>query len=92
MLLTKATYNKHICHKRETTTYHCRWSKRNIETTVKSSSECIGAVIEVLMIRTCKCIQFFWGGGWDGVMLCGVKMKSEQMSLESFVEDGECLS
>ena len=28
-------------------------------------------------------------GGWEGVMLCRVEEKSEQMSLESFAENGE---
>ena len=28
-------------------------------------------------------------GGWEGVMLCRVEVKSEQMSLESFAEDGK---
>ena len=34
-------------------------------------------------------LNFWEGGGREGVMLCGVKVKSEQMSLESFAEDEE---
>ena len=47
-LLFKATYTKYFCHKRETTTYHCQWSKRNIETIVKLSSEDITAISQIL--------------------------------------------
>ena len=27
-------------------------------------------------------------GGWEGVMLCGIKVECEQVSLKSFEEDG----
>ena len=56
-------------------------------------------MIKVLTIRTYKYIHVFLllffclffifcagGGGWEGVML---ELKSEQVTLKSFVEDGE---
>ena len=47
-------------------------------------------MIEVLTIRTYKCILFLIVFFLRGVvMLCGFKVKSEQISLESFAEDGE---
>ena len=40
MLLSKATFNNYICHKKETTTYHLQWSqKEKLETIVELSSE-----------------------------------------------------
>ena len=49
-LLSKATYNKYICHKGEVASY--RWSEKEIQ---KQLSRCIAAVIEVLTIRTYEC-------------------------------------
>ena len=79
MLLSKATYNKCICHKRETTTYRCRWSKRNIETSphlrivtaICQRLKCVSANDTNIQVHT---IFLLWGGGGrDSVMLCGVK-------------------
>lgn len=28
-------------------------------------------------------------GGWEGLLLCSVEVRSEKISLESFAEDGE---
>ena len=62
MLLSKATYNKYICHKRETTIFD-KGKKKKIETIFKPWSEhssryllriplIRGAMISVLRLRT----------------------------------------
>ena len=46
-------------------------------------------MIEVLTIQTYKSIHFSKNIFLAGVMLCGVEVKTEQMSLESIAEDAE---
>ena len=53
MLLSKVTHNKYICHRKETTSYHHRQSKKDkIETTVK-----IETIIKETLFKSYSLVQ-----------------------------------